>query len=264
VLVPRRARIQPGLPGRRDHHATFEVAGSRPAPLAIHNTRRNVENAWVYLDMTLVDEKSGEKLAPRRRRWRYYAGVDEGESWSEGGRRGPRAHRERSPGRYHVRSSRRASPRAGGAGSGLRLARCAGLDELVLASSPSRSADPRLVAQLEVRGAPLGGERFMRPSRPTTTTTDENTEPSHAPRLCTGRRPDGGGVRLRQFNHWSLYGSDAGTREPSGSRPPEHAANKPPAEEAVHDDLRISQAGGIARLARVLVLGSCSSWSRSS
>jgi hypothetical protein len=73
-------------------------------------TDASVNNSWVYLDMTLVDEKSGDtwKLG---REVSFYHGVDDGESWSEGGPEDSARVARVPPGRYYLDIDLEGDPR---------------------------------------------------------------------------------------------------------------------------------------------------------
>lgn len=59
----------------------FALSG-RPSNLLI-KTQSNLDNNWIYLDLTLIDRDSGASHAIGRE-ISYYQGVDDGERWSEG------------------------------------------------------------------------------------------------------------------------------------------------------------------------------------
>lgn len=61
----------------------------------------NLENNWAGLELTLVDSKTGLAY-PTEREISYYHGVDEGESWSEGGRVDEVVFRDIPPGTYYL------------------------------------------------------------------------------------------------------------------------------------------------------------------
>lgn len=62
----------------------FQVQG-RPSNLVVEN-RTNLDNNWLYLDMTLVETGTGTSYHMGRE-ISYYHGYDGGESWSEGNAR---------------------------------------------------------------------------------------------------------------------------------------------------------------------------------
>lgn len=79
---------------------SFEVAGTRVVPLTVQS-RAGVNNGWVYLDMALVNEKTGDTWRMGRE-ISVYSGYDGGEYWSEGNDHDTARLASVPPGRYHL------------------------------------------------------------------------------------------------------------------------------------------------------------------
>ena len=110
VLLVQDFEFLPGKGTREYTSPVFEVRGVRPVPLAIKTTA-DLRNNWVYLDMTLVEEKSGEAWKIGRE-VSFYEGVDDGESWSEGSRQDSARLAKVPPGRYYLDIDLEGDPRA--------------------------------------------------------------------------------------------------------------------------------------------------------
>lgn len=78
--------------------SSFELNGSAPLDFTLQS---NVHNGWVELDVSLVNEATGQSWEFSKA-IEYYAGVEDGESWSEGGQE-QTAHLNPVPkGTYHL------------------------------------------------------------------------------------------------------------------------------------------------------------------
>ncbi len=87
-------------PGSVTLSEPFEITGS-PSAVQIAG-HADVSNAWVGLDLALIDEPTGEAdLAGLE--LSYYSGVEDGESWSEGKNAGAVILSAVKPGRYLLR-----------------------------------------------------------------------------------------------------------------------------------------------------------------
>lgn len=89
------------LPGASDEVTSreFEVRG-RPRKLSVRNTAQ-LDNNWLGLNLTLVNKATGAAW-PASRELAYYAGYDDGESWSEGSREDEVVFLGIPPGTYYL------------------------------------------------------------------------------------------------------------------------------------------------------------------
>lgn len=78
---------------------SFELSGRRSNVLIKSDS--NVDNNWLYLDITLIDEDTGA-VYQLGREIGYYHGVDEGERWSEGEQTDSAVIAAVPAGRYHL------------------------------------------------------------------------------------------------------------------------------------------------------------------
>ncbi|MCC6611219.1 MAG: DUF4178 domain-containing protein [Burkholderiales bacterium] len=60
----------------------FELRGAKPVPLAVRSMA-DVDNSWVYLNVTLIEQNTGATYQLGRE-VSYYHGSSDGESWTEG------------------------------------------------------------------------------------------------------------------------------------------------------------------------------------
>jgi hypothetical protein len=109
VLLVQDFEFLPGKGVREYTSPVFEVRGTRPVPLAI-KTAASVNNNWVYLDMTLVEEQTGQAWQLGRE-VSFYQGVDDGESWSEGSSEDRARVARVPPGRYYLDIDLEGDPR---------------------------------------------------------------------------------------------------------------------------------------------------------
>ncbi len=78
---------------------TFELSGHRSNVLI--KSQSNVDNNWLYLDITLIDEDTGA-VYQLGREIGYYHGVDDGERWAEGEQTDSAEIAGVPAGRYHL------------------------------------------------------------------------------------------------------------------------------------------------------------------
>ena len=78
----------------------FELTG-RPSNVVI-KSKANVDNSWIYLNLALINEETGNAY-DFGREISYYHGYDGGESWSEGGTSDEAVLSSVPPGRYYLR-----------------------------------------------------------------------------------------------------------------------------------------------------------------
>lgn len=98
--VPPDAR--PGTPESQQFSEPFTI--DKKVPLEVELDVPGLDNAWLAVQLDLVNEETGEvvQVSPEAS---YYQGVDDGERWSEGSRSGSKQTAEVSPGRYVLRAT---------------------------------------------------------------------------------------------------------------------------------------------------------------
>lgn len=90
--------------------ASFEL--TKQATTLMVDNRADFDNGWLTLNLTLVDENTGQAWQANRE-ISYYSGVDQGESWSEGSRSDEVVFPALPPGRYHLVVDGEAAPEIG-------------------------------------------------------------------------------------------------------------------------------------------------------
>lgn len=90
----------------------FQLKG-RSTTLRVENAS-TLENGWLDLDMALVNETTGETWQAQRE-ISYYAGVEDGESWSEGSKSDEIVFADLPAGTYHLAIEGEAAPELAGA-----------------------------------------------------------------------------------------------------------------------------------------------------
>ena len=121
-----------------------------------------LDNSWADVEGDLHQDSSG-LLQSFYVPLSYYHGVDSGESWSEGSRRGAAYLRRMPPGKYTMRLEvTREKPTSGGHARGHGRARRAPLVEVLGASrSAHRAGDLDRAMERVVRHAPLERQRVQ-------------------------------------------------------------------------------------------------------
>jgi len=100
VLLKQPFEYAPGRPAGTITTPPFEVRGVRPVPLAVR-TVASVNNSWVFLGMTLVEQNTGATYQLGRE-VSYYHGSSGGESWSEGSQKDDARVASLPPGTYYL------------------------------------------------------------------------------------------------------------------------------------------------------------------
>lgn len=94
--------VAPGTPESQQFSEPFQI--DKKVPLEVELDVPSLDNAWLAVQFDLVNEDTGEvvQVSPEAS---YYAGVTDGESWSEGSRSATKQTAEVDPGRYVLRAT---------------------------------------------------------------------------------------------------------------------------------------------------------------
>ncbi|MBL8919026.1 MAG: DUF4178 domain-containing protein [Myxococcaceae bacterium] len=94
--------VKPGTPESQQFSQPFTI--DKKVPLEVEFEAPGLDNAWLAVQLDLVNEDTGEvvSVSPEAS---YYQGVDDGERWSEGSRSNSKQTAEVDPGKYVLRAT---------------------------------------------------------------------------------------------------------------------------------------------------------------
>jgi LSD1 subclass zinc finger protein len=94
--------VKPGTPESQQFSQPFTI--DKKVPLEVEFEAPGLDNAWLAVQLDLVNEDTGEvvSVSPEAS---YYQGVDDGERWSEGSRNATKQTAEVDPGKYVLRAT---------------------------------------------------------------------------------------------------------------------------------------------------------------
>ncbi len=100
LAVPPDAK--PGSPEAQQFSEPFKI--DKLVPLEVEVEAASLDNAWLSVQVDLVNEATGEVVSVTPE-LSYYSGVDDGESWSEGSRSQSKQTTDVDPGTYVLRAT---------------------------------------------------------------------------------------------------------------------------------------------------------------
>lgn len=94
--------VKPGTPESQQFSQPFTI--DKKVPLDVEFEAPGLDNAWLAVQLDLVNEDTGEvvSVSPEAS---YYQGIDDGERWSEGSRSNSKQTAEVDPGKYVLRAT---------------------------------------------------------------------------------------------------------------------------------------------------------------